>query len=253
MRRFCFTYRLSIGFDAPVSRHTFLFRFHPESDSTQQLWGLETDCAPAAALPLVRDACGNSCACGFIDQPHDRLTLNVRGDVVLRGGRLPAPARDCYAFASQMTQADAEIRALAEGLPADPVRAALTASERIRTRVEYRQGVTGGHTTAIGALQIGGGVCQDMAHLLLAVLRCRRIPARYVAGLIPGEGETHAWVEVHDGEGYAGVDPTHLRRTDDRYLRVNVGRDSRDCAINRGLFSGCAGQTLQVFGKMTEI
>ena len=62
-----------------------------------------------------------------------------------------------------------------------------------------------------------------MAHLLRAALRSRGLAARYVAGLIPGEGETHAWVEVHDGAGYVGVDPTRVRLCDDGYLRVNAG------------------------------
>ena len=74
-----------------------------------------------------------------------------------------------------------------------------------------------------------------------------------MAGLIPGEGETHAWVELYDGAGFIGVDPTQLHIADDGYLRVNVGRDSRDCAINRGMFTGTAQQTMEVCARMTEI
>lgn len=253
MRRFCFTYRLAIRFDAPVSRHTFLFRFFPNGDACQQLWGLEANCSPGTGLPLIEDAFGNRCACGYIAGAHDALTLSVRGDAVLRGGARLEPRRDCYALPTPLTRADSAIRALSEGLPGDPVRAALAASERIRARVEYRPGATTESTSAEQALATGAGVCQDMAHLLLAALRSRGIPARYVAGLIPGEGETHAWVEVYDGEKYVGVDPTHLMLCDDAYLRVNAGRDSRDCAINRGLFTGAARQALQVCARMTEI
>ena len=86
-----------------------------------------------------------------------------------------------------------------------------------------------------------------------AILRVRNIPARYVAGLIPGEGETHAWVELYDGAGFIGVDSTQLRLADDGYLRVNVGRDSRDCAINRGMFTGMAQQSMEVCARMLEI
>ena len=50
-----------------------------------------------------------------------------------------------------------------------------------------------------------------------------------------------------------GIDPTQLCPTDDGYLRVNVGRDSRDCAINRGMFTGMARQTREVCARMTEI
>ena len=113
--------------------------------------------------------------------------------------------------------------------------------------------MTDERTTAVLALERGAGVCQDMAHLLLCVLREAKIPARYVVGLIPGEGETHAWVEVYDGKRFIGVDPTHLKRTDDTYLRVSTGRDSRDCAINRGVFSGAAKQTMAVLARMIEV
>ena len=92
-----------------------------------------------------------------------------------------------------------------------------------------------------------------MAHLLLAGLRAKGIPARYVCGLIPGEGETHAWAEVYDGARFIGVDPTHMRLTDDTYLAVNAGRDSRACAINRGVFAGGAQQTMRVSARMDEL
>ena len=59
-------------------------------------------------------------------------------------------------------------------------------------------------------------------------------------------------MEVHDGVRFIGVDPTHLCLVDDTYLAVNVGRDSRDCAINRGVFTGGAQQTMQVSAWMGE-
>ena len=84
MKRLCFTYELTLDFSEPVSRHTFLFRFHPNSDRRQQLWGLETTCQPCAGLPLSVDAFGNLCACGHIEAPHERLSLRVRGDALVQ-------------------------------------------------------------------------------------------------------------------------------------------------------------------------
>ena len=165
-------------------------------------------------------------------------------------------ASDCPAYCkltTPLTHADGALLSLVRGLPADPLDCALEASRRIHERVEYRRGITNECTGAAEALQLGAGVCQDFAHMLLAILRVRNIPARYVAGLIPGEGETHAWVELYDGAAFIGFDPTQLRPTDDGYLRVNVGRDSRDCAINRGMFTGIAQQTMEVCARMVEI
>ena len=114
---------------------------------------------------------------------------------------------------------------------------------------------TTGPVASIAAqvMQTLQGVCQDYAHLMIGYCRRRGIPARYVCGFMEGTGETHAWVEVYDGPGYVGVDPTHVRLCDDGYLRVNVGRDSRDCAINRGMFTGMAQQTMEVCARMVEI
>ena len=51
-------------------------------------------------------------------------------------------------------------------------------------------------TTAAEALAGGRGVCQDTAHVMIALCRAAGLPARYVSGHLLGEGGTHAWVEV---------------------------------------------------------
>jgi transglutaminase-like putative cysteine protease len=95
------------------------------------------------------------------------------------------------------------------------------------------------------ALHLGTGVCQDYAHILLAVLRLLNVPARYVSGHLIGEGAPHAWVEtfVDCGDGTVetiGFDPTHSRRTRMDYLTVAVGRDYADVSPTSGTYSGPA-------------
>ena len=51
-------------------------------------------------------------------------------------------------------------------------------------------------TTAAEALAGGRGVCQDAAHIMVALARLAQVPARYVSGHLLGQGGTHAWVEV---------------------------------------------------------
>lgn len=253
MRRFRFDYELSLVFSGQARRHTFQLRFLPQSGAAQQIWGFDAQCSPDVHLACSRDAFGNGVLLGHIEGAHDMLSFFAHGEALLRGA--PA-AEDCpayYALPTLLTQADDALRAMGEGLQGDAADTALRLCERIRARVAYRQGLTDERTTALEALALGAGVCQDMAHLLLAALRARGMAARYVAGLIPGEGETHAWVEVHDGRRFVGVDPTHVKLTDDSYLRVCAGRDSRDCAINRGVFAGGVSQSMRVRARMTEI
>lgn len=110
----------------------------------------------------------------------------------------------------------------------------------------YEWGVTGVRTTADEALALGRGVCQDSAHLMLALCRIRGLPARYVSGHLVGQGGTHAWVEVlvpsADGRGCeaVGYDPCNGRRTGAGHVTVAVGRDYRDVPPTSGSYVGRA-------------
>lgn len=70
---------------------------------------------------------------------------------------------------------------------------------------------------------------------------CRHVglTARYIAGLLGGEGATHAWVEVYHNERWIGLVPTHNRMVDDNYITIAHGRDYRDCMLDIGIFSDC--------------
>jgi transglutaminase-like putative cysteine protease len=108
--------------------------------------------------------------------------------------------------------------------------------------IAYQLGVTGTQTPAAMALHLGQGVCQDYAHIMLALLRCMGIPARYVSGHLIGDGAPHAWVEVLRARPglWLALDPTHHRRADARYITVATGRDYADVSPTSGVFSGAA-------------
>ena len=89
-------------------------------------------------------------------------------------------------------------------------------------------------------LNSGRGVCQDMTHLGMAMLRSLGVPARYVSGLLTRQaGETHAWLEfLHPEHGWLPADPTRgiteLNGTD--YLKFAVGRDYSEVPPVTGSF-----------------
>ena len=91
-------------------------------------------------------------------------------------------------------------------------------------------------TPAAEALAIGRGVCQDFAHVMLALCHIVRLPARYVSGHLLGQGGTHAWVEaiVPAATGAVAVafDPCNGRRANSGYVTVATGRDYSDVAPN---------------------
>ena len=85
-------------------------------------------------------------------------------------------------------------------------------------------------------------MCQDYAHIMLSLLRMEGIPARYVVGMMTGEGSSHAWVEALCNGYWYGFDPTNNKLVNADYIRVSCGRDSADCSVIRGNFYGCVTQ-----------
>ena len=152
-----------------------------------------------------------------------------------------------------LTDPDASLRevagALVRGDP-EPLELAQRINRWVHRELTYEHGVTGVKTTAAEALALGRGVCQDFAHVMLALCRLGGLPARYVSGHLLGEGATHAWVEVllpaPDRVASAVAvpfDPTHAGQPGLNYLTVAVGRDYADVAPTSGTFrAGYGGQ-----------
>jgi transglutaminase-like putative cysteine protease len=114
---------------------------------------------------------------------------------------------------------------------------------------DYESGVTGADSPIDHALEAGRGVCQDFAHIMIAVCRSWGIPARYVSGYLftdRSEGHdrsspdaTHAWVEVYlPSLRWVGFDPTNNIVAGERHVVVAVGRDYGDVPPSRGVYKG---------------
>jgi transglutaminase-like putative cysteine protease len=130
----------------------------------------------------------------------------------------------------------------------------------VREALVYEPGATHVHTSGDEALELGRGVCQDFAHVLLAACRSKGIVARYVSGYLydpAEEGEqvaSHAWVDIWNAErGWESFDPTHDREQSDAYVRVAVGRDYADVPPTRGVFRGSATETLETSVRLEQI
>ena len=72
------------------------------------------------------------------------------------------------------------------------------------------------------------------------------IPAKYVTGMLLGEGASHAWTEIYDKERWLALDPTNLLIVDDKHIKISSGRDYNDCVMNQGLFYGKTFQKQEV-------
>lgn len=138
-----------------------------------------------------------------------------------------------------------------------PHAAALAACRHVREQVAYEPGTTGVLTDAVQAWRQRKGVCQDISHLVVGLLRTMGVPARYVSGYLhpdPGApigetvvGQGHAWVEWWAGE-WTAFDPTNGIPVGERHVVVGRGRDYADVPPLKGVFSGAphVGQRVEV-------
>jgi transglutaminase-like putative cysteine protease len=143
-----------------------------------------------------------------------------------------------------------------------PAIAAETISERVRDRVAYMPGATGVRTDAQEAWHQGQGVCQDMAHVTVALLRRAGLPARYVSGYLhpnaraePGStavGQGHAWVEYWTGQ-WSPLDPTSGAPVAERHVVIARGRDYNDVPPLKGIYDGPPETSMDVAVEVTRL
>jgi transglutaminase-like putative cysteine protease len=150
---------------------------------------------------------------------------------------------------TRLTAADETIRQLAaEMADQDRLATADRLCAYVHKAISYAHGVTSVATTAAEALAGGRGVCQDAAHVMIALCRAIGLPARYVSGHLLREGGTHAWVEVIVADAGAAravaLDPCNGCRAGVDYLTVATGRDYADVAPTSGTYLGSARGTL---------
>jgi transglutaminase-like putative cysteine protease len=151
---------------------------------------------------------------------------------------------------TRLTAPDARLRDLAHKVAGDvgrgavPLELAEALCRRVHSELAYEYGITSIDTTASEALAGGRGVCQDAAHVMLAMCHVLALPARYVSGHLLGQGGTHAWVEVVVAQGDHAIampfDPCNGVPGSARYLTVATGRDYADVRPTSGSYIGAA-------------
>lgn len=140
------------------------------------------------------------------------------------------------------------------GRAGDPTPDGLVAlAQAVAERVRYRPGRTGVETTALEAFDWGLGVCQDQAHVMVAVCRSLGWPARYVSGYFFAEDApelaSHAWVDVcldTATRRWLSLDVTHGGPIDERHVRLAAGSDYTACPPVKGIRRGGGVERLTV-------
>ena len=257
-------HRTAYRYAAPASYSIQVLKLTPRRETMQRAlsWRLVT---PGRRVEQL-DAFGNVSHLLTLEGAHSEVVVQAEGVVETDDdcdGYLPPDAglsSLAYVLPTPLTRASEAIDALAgrvfRGGPATAA-GALRLMEEVTQSVRYRPGSTRVSDSASDAMQRGEGVCQDQAHVAIAVCRAAGIAARYVSGHILTDEEhaaSHAWADVWlAGEGrWLSCDVTHERPADARLCRLAVGRDYLDAAPVRGMRRGGGDEQLAVQVLVTD-
>lgn len=263
------------GFDYadPVSLSYNEARVTPATDATQLVRRSKVTVSPSVALGRYVDYFGTEVTTFEVTEPHRRLSVEATSlverrlpPVTLPTGvhELSGPLGDRfleYLTPTTRTTLDRDVvDALAAGQSLGDVHAlAEHVASEVRRCLDYEPGATSVQSTAAEAWARGAGVCQDLSHAAIAILRGLDVPARYVSGyLYPNVevvdgvtvlGESHAWVEYFC-DGWVGIDPTNGVRETARHVVVARGRDYDDVPPLKGIYDGTGSTRLGVVVEM---
>ncbi|HEU5098539.1 MAG TPA: transglutaminase family protein [Roseiflexaceae bacterium] len=260
----------TFSYSQPVREAIGEAKLRPRNDAGQRLIGFRLALDPHTPFDVVADRFGNAIYCYSVLPAHRRLVVTATSEVetsaesLIAAPELTLLEQHSFTTASPYVPlADDQLAFARANAPADadPEATARALAGAIYDSCVYEPGSTTISTTADAVLAGRRGVCQDFAHLLIALCRAGGLPARYISGYLfdpskPADAvlASHAWTEVYlDGRGWLGLDPTHNRATGPLYTRVAIGRDSADAAPVRGIYQGDADETLEVRVRMRAL
>lgn len=248
MPSYRFSYRLQSSFVPQVDWHFFKLRVIPQPNDFQQVQLLNLEIMPKCHLSDSYDGFGNKIQWGSIDYIHGGLTVISEGMVTQHAPYVIKGEPEPYYLAeTPLTTCDESMRTKASQLGTPEA-----IMHYVHNHICYVPNSTTVSTTAHDVYINRQGVCQDYAHLMIAMCRSVGIHARYANGFIIGEGQTHAWVEISDGEQWKAYDPTHDINVEWDYIKIAHGRDTNDCPTNRGRMYSYTCEYMTVSCKLTK-
>ncbi len=273
-------HRTGFGYEGPVASSYNEARMLPSTEPRQSVLHAAVSVTPFARTYQYQDYWGTTVTSFDVHTPHSAMEVLAESVVETSG---PAPVRAGspgwtdlalastvdrfgeYLLETPRTALDEELTDLASSLRAAhrvPVEAARAVCDLVREEISYVPGTTGVLTDAVQIWRQKAGVCQDISHLAIALLRTMGVPARYVSGYLHpktnaaiGEetvGQSHAWIEWWAGE-WRAFDPSYGVPVAERHVVVGRGRDYGDVPPLKGVYAGPAGTGQQVEVALTRL
>ena len=265
-------------YEPAVRESVMEVRMQPRSEGNQRCLSFALDVSPAANITLYHDFAGNAVHHFDIAGSHKQVKVAAQSTVQVEDTSTPRPSEagdwaDLDALTagndywemmlpSEFVQSSQALDQLAKELHCErrgsPLELLTEVNEGIYRLFAYVPNSTKVDSPIDEALDSRQGVCQDFAHIMIALLRPLRIPCRYVSGYLfhreennhkdrSLEGASHAWVEaLLPRMGWIAFDPTNNLIGGNRHIRVAIGRDYADVPPTRGVYKGEAQSELRV-------
>jgi transglutaminase-like putative cysteine protease len=270
-------------YSRPIWQSNMEVRMHPRSENSQRCFTFQLSVSPRARIFSYTDHIGNIVHHFDIPEQHSQLTIIADALVDVDSQQdLPASlGPEAWSELDNLVQQDdywdmlmpstyarhsSELEAFARELgvhqrTGDPLSMLRTLNDELYESFSYVKESTSVDSPIEDALRSRQGVCQDFAHIMIALVRNLRIPCRYVSGYLyhdslhedrSVDGATHAWVEaLLPGLGWVGFDPTNRLLAGERHIRTATGRDYADVPPTLGTMKGRAKTELQVRVRVT--
>ena len=270
------THKTRLDYDGEVTEGVMDVRLGPLGDAHQRWERHDLRVAPSGSIRRYQDGFGNAAALVTVPRIHSYVEVISTGIVETlldnpftppTGRPRPLTSAEQYDYLrpSKHVAIGEEVVALATqhrpASAADAFESVRALTNLIYAGFSYEKDVTTIGTTVSEVIDSKRGVCQDFAHVLLALCRALEIPARYVSGYLVigseapalegrpprGAGASHAWVEAWTlTHGWRGFDPTNNVLASESHVKMAIGRDYADVPPSRGVYRGSAPETLSV-------
>jgi transglutaminase-like putative cysteine protease len=270
-------------YEPAVRESVMEVRMQPRTDARQRCLSFSLDVGPRASMMMYRDFYGNAVHHFDIPGQHELIEVAAQAVVeVLPPLVVEASAVDAWEeLDARVAQGDywemmlpslyARPTDLLEKLRerldfkrrGNPLELLQELNTQMYEFFEYAPNTTKVDSPIDEALESRQGVCQDFAHIMIALVRQLKIPCRYVSGYLfhadstkdrSPAGATHAWVEAYLGElGWVAFDPTNNLAGCERHIRVAIGRDYSDVPPTRGVHKGEAESELSVTVSVSPV
>jgi transglutaminase-like putative cysteine protease len=271
-------------YSQPIWQSMMEVRMHPRSEGNQRCFVFQLSVNPRARIFGYTDSYGN--LVHHFDLPSRHGQLTIISDALVNIEAQPSvPEVMPYEawqeleelvekndywdmlMPSRFARSSPELEALAKEIGASersgrsPMAFLLDINSGLHRTFSYTKKSTAVNSPIEDALLSRQGVCQDFAHIMIALVRNAGIPSRYVSGYFyhsreneypSADGATHAWLEaLLPGFGWIGFDPTINRLAGDKHIRTAIGRDYADVPPTMGTMKGKADTQLQVRVRVT--